>query len=161
MKQFKLLPKLYLSTALLACGLWFGGCSKSNQDEVKPASVVAHSDFSVVDGRLVFKDSDAHVRTLEKLKSMSQTNLALWEKELNFSSLRAGDAKGELALKEEFGFPSFVAATINRKGEYQAGNKFYWFHNHQLHEFNSLADLELAQRGQNVKHEALNAGMIN
>ena len=152
--------KFYLTTAIVAGGLWFGGCSDSISEEVKPASVIAQTEVKVIDGRLVFKDTDAYVRTLESLKSMSPEELALWEKGLNFSSLRTSVAENEVALKEEFRFPAFIAAVINRQGVYQAGDKLYWYQNHQLHEFNSLADLTLAQRGQNVTHHSSDAGII-
>lgn len=152
--------QVYLTTAMVAGGLCFGGCADSPSDDVKPASVSAQTDVTVMDGRLVFQDSDAYIRTLDKLKSMSAEELAGWEKGLKFSSLRTSVTEDDIALKEEFHFPAFIAAVINREGVYQAGDKLYWYDNHQLHEFTSLADLTLAQRGQKVTHQALEAGMI-
>lgn len=42
---------------------------------------------------------------------------------------------------QEFGFPPSYATIINRQGEYQIGNKIYWFHNKYKFEVNSEEEL--------------------
>ncbi|WP_156175897.1 hypothetical protein [Hymenobacter terrenus] len=153
--------KLGIATLILTCSVVGGlsSCSKK-ETELSPIAANKSADVQTIDGRLVFKDSDSYVRTLESLKFNSPEDLARWEKTMKFSSLRAGVNDNEVALKEEFRFPGFISAVINKQGVYQVGEKLYWYHAHKMHEFNNLTDLVLAQSGQNVVHKSFEAGCV-
>jgi hypothetical protein len=130
------------------------GCTKP-ENEVALATA---NEVKIVDGRLVFKDTESFRQTVESLKTKSENELTTWERSLNFNSLRNGSSEGEENLKQEFGFPSLYSAVINPEGEYQIGDKLYWYHAGQKHQFNSITDLHAARQGKVVPHITLVAG---
>lgn len=145
--------KLAIKIALLAIGiplaLSFSGCSEE-QDVVAPVDsiTVKQSDVKMVEGRLVFSDQEAFERTVNTLRKMSASengsqSLSSWEKTMRFVSLQASsdyemgrleelDIQNKPApsytLMQSFGFPIYYATIINPSGEYQIGDKIYWFH---------------------------------
>lgn len=143
----------------LACSMLagFSSCSK-HENEVTPAALSTTAGVKVVDGRLEFSDFQAYKQTLDMLKSKTDAELALWEKSVNFVSLRSSAGEATEALKAEFRFPSAYAAIINPKGEYKVGDKLYWYHAGEKQEFNTLADLQAAHQGLNAPHTSLAAG---
>lgn len=137
-------------------------CSK--KDTVQPIDVATPtgtSQVKVVDGRLVFADQKAldqvrsELRTLA-LKTPSGKTLDSWEQSIGFKSLRANAAKEAVNLEtkqtenqatpaydlvSKFGFPNFIASIINPAGEYQVGDKIYWFHDNVKYQANSESEL--------------------
>lgn len=127
-------------------------CSKQN--DVQPAAAAttvapdASAPIKLVNGRLVFSDLKALNQTREALASLgrgktSAQDLAAWESALRFTSLRTaanaenahlealetqGMATPAHELMVKFGFPISYASLISPSGEYQVGDKIYWFH---------------------------------
>lgn len=153
-----------LRTLLLSIGLAGTIMSCSRKEDVQPvalATSTSTAQVKVVDGRLVFTDQKALDQVRNELRDLAKSTsgtkaLAAWEKTLNFTSLRANAAKEEANLEmmetqgqatrahnlmNSFGFPSFLASIINPSGEYQVGNKVYWFHDEFKYQANSETEL--------------------
>ncbi len=145
-----------VAAVLLLCGLLGSlvGCTKP-ENEVTLATT---DEVKVINGRLVFKDTKSFQRAIKSLEVKSESELTAWERSLNFNSLRNGSSESGENLKQEFGFPNLYAAVINPQGEYQIGDKLYWYHAGQKHQFSSIADLHAARQGKIVPHVTLLAG---
>lgn len=131
----------------LAMPLILSSCSKQNDAE-PTEQITAKTDVSTLNGRLVFANQQSFDRVFNNLEEISthddsKKELALWESQHNFTSLRVAandesahlaelDTQGKVAqaykILTRFSFPSFYAAIINPSGEYQIGDKIYWFH---------------------------------
>lgn len=142
--------------------------SCSSKQEVQPVEneVVNAADIKVVNGRLVFADQKAFDKTrtaLEEIgkKATSTPDLIDWERAQNFVSLRAvassesakleqlessGTPTPEYNMMVSFGFPTFYASIINPVGEYQIGNKIYWFHEGFKYQADSPEELVLIKQ---------------
>lgn len=136
-------------------------CTK--EQVIQPTSLpnATTSAIQVVNGRLLFTDLKAFEQarqTLENKMSQSLDSQVLdtWESNLHYTSLRAVAALQSNGLEEldtqkkstaeydlmaKFGFPAFYATLINPSGEYQIGNKIYWFHDGNKYEASSEDEL--------------------
>lgn len=150
-------------------------------NEINPSTASTTIDKSlvkVVNGRMVFADQNALDQVREKLGKLSISvdgtkALADWEKSLNFASLRASANKEMFNLEalqtagkptyafdlvNEFGFPDFLASIVNNDGEYQVGERIFWFHNKIKYQADSEAELLLIKQNPLSAKKQLYAG---
>ncbi len=156
--------------------------SCSRKDVIQPtelATPVGASQVKVVDGRLVFADQKAldqvrsELRTLA-LNTPSGKTLDSWEQKLGFKSLRANAAEESVNLEakqaenqatpaydlvSKFGFPNFIASIINPSGEYQVGDKIYWFHNNVKYQASSESELASIKQNPSLATTKFSAGL--
>lgn len=163
-----------ISSALMSC---------SKQEQVQPtvpsaAAASSNAQVKLVNGRVVFADLAALNTTQEVLDKLGNSQastqaLADWEKSLQFSSLRAAakaedsqlealEAKGIPTLAHDlmykFGFPTSYAALINPAGEYQVGDKIYWFHDGIKYQADSEEELAAIKKDPATAKVKLAAG---
>jgi hypothetical protein len=154
----------FLITAILST-LLFSSCSLKEEvqpaQEVQPTAQKLATGIETVNNRLVFADQKTFEQARTILESIgthatSDKELASWEQALHFTSLRAvaavesskleqleanGTPTPEYDLLDSFGFPSSYAAIISPAGEYQIGDKIYWFHKGFKYQANSEEEL--------------------
>jgi hypothetical protein len=143
------MPTKIAKSLLLSFGLASTLFSCSQKEQIQPAATVLSdtalsSSVKVANGRLVFANMTAFEQTYNDLTKLKGNEpFATWEKQFQFSSLRAAsnveiahleelDSQGKHApayeLMNKFGFPVAYSSIINSNGEYQVGDDIYWFH---------------------------------
>jgi hypothetical protein len=164
-----------ISSTLMSC---------SKQEDVQPVATStavipdAGTPAKVVNGRVVFANLTALNATHDALAKLGNSQagvqaLADWEKSLQFTSLRAV-AKSEDSQLEalenkgiptpahnlmyKFGFPLSYASFLNPSGEYQVGNKIYWFHDGVKYQADSEQELASIKNDPSTAKVKLSAG---
>jgi hypothetical protein len=169
--------KIAVAAIGLPIALGLNGCSKKEQT-IEPLTQrsINSPDVQLVNGRLSFTDE----RVFDQVRGALEHKLRLtpgsaeldsWEKSLHFTSLRsiAATQVSQLAsqktstveydLMNSFGFPDFYASLINSSGEYQIGNKIYWFHDKFKYEAASESELAAIKQSPNSAKVKYSAGI--
>lgn len=98
---------------------------------VKPTQT--ESGFSVVNGRVTFKDKSSATNLINELNQKSEGDLDKWEKNNNFVSLRT-IVKKDPSFDPMFEFHSNAIATLlNENHEYQVGKEIIWFNDNYVY----------------------------
>jgi hypothetical protein len=104
--------------------------SCKNSFEEATATKANEADFTVKNGRIVFKDWQGYENTVKILVNQQGAFLDEWEKNLNFTSYRRS---GFLESKDEiipgYGFPRDLATLINAEGVYQISDSIFFYSN--------------------------------
>lgn len=108
-----------------------GSCKKSMEEPTLLTQTQNETLVTNEGGRLKFKSSEALNKVLNLLGNKSESYLANWEGELNFTSLRSNHDKDSTLL--EFGFPLPFLSIINPSGEYMIGDTILWYHEGYRH----------------------------
>lgn len=164
-----------ISSTLMSC---------SKQEDVQPVATStavtpdAGAQAKVVNGRVVFANLTALNATHDALAKLGNSQagvqaLADWEKSLQFKSLRAVAKSEDSQLEEletkgiptpahnlmyKFGFPLSYASFLNPAGEYQVGNKIYWFHDGVKYQADSEQELASIKNDPSSAKVKLSAG---
>jgi hypothetical protein len=156
--------------------------SCSRKDAIQPTELVTPIDASqvkVINGRLVFTDQKALDQVRSELRTLavnapSGKTLDAWEQNIGFKSLRADAAQESVNLEakqvanqatpaydlvSKFGFPNFIASIINPSGEYQVGDKIYWFHDNVKYQANSESELASIKQNPSLATTKFYAGL--
>ena len=110
----------------------------------------------------MFKDALSMEMVRTELWNKDSKQIDEWEKSLKFISLRAeslGKESDGNNLLNEFGFPNQYAALINREGEYQVGNKIYWFNKGFKYEASSEEELVGIKENPSIAKNKFRAGI--
>ena len=146
----------------VACTL--SSCSKEPNALPEPSAKANSTGVEVVGGRLVFADTKSFQKLNDDLWRKNSQELAMWEQALGFQSLRAArvtlDETSAPGLMMEFGFPMQYAALINPKGEYQIGDKIYWFHQGFKYEASSEEELQQIKSNPSTAKQKYHAGIV-
>ncbi|GAA4039226.1 hypothetical protein GCM10022409_26070 [Hymenobacter glaciei] len=156
--------QLGIAAVMLGFTCTLSGCSKESNALPEPAAKVSNAGIQLVNGRLVFADIKSFQKAEEALWRKNGHELELWEKALYFQSLRAApvtlDETSTPGLMMEFGFPMQYAALINPKGEYQIGDKIYWFHQGFKYEASSEEELQRIKNDPSIAKNKYQAGKV-
>jgi hypothetical protein len=138
--------------------LALSSCSKEQLTQSDTPVVVNQADVKVANGRVVFANLQAFTKVEASLGKMSFEELDQWEQNLKFTSLRkvadtqsrhleqlqnTGEPTAAFDLMQSFGIPTFYATAISPSGEYQIGDKIFWFH--EGYKYEATSEQELAQ----------------
>lgn len=157
--------KSLLYGLISASTAFFTSCSKELDTTVYPNNqqeILINNGVKVQNGRVVFVDDATFIKIRQEFTNKTYPELDKWEESLGFSSLRKLDNEDkefdEEGLMNEFHFPASYATIINRKGEYQVGNKIYWFHNGFKHEASSEEELNNIKENPSLSTKKFKAG---
>lgn len=154
--------------------LALSSCSKEQLTQSDTPVVVSQTDVKVANGRVVFANIEAFTKVEATLGKMSFKELVQWEQSLKFTSLRiiaetqskhleqlqnTNQATDSYDLMQSFGIPTFYAAAISPSGEYQIGDKIFWFHEGYKYEASSEQELVQIKQNPSVAKEKSRAGI--
>lgn len=136
-------------------------CDKNQS--IEPISTQHNDEVKVVNNRLVFSDERSFLKIRDGLWQKKPQELDDWEKNHAFVSVRKLPVMSEKDtipnLKEEFGFPESYATLINTKGEYQIGDKIYWFNKGFKYQVESEDELKKVKKNPNICLAKFTAGV--
>ncbi|QDK81878.1 hypothetical protein EXU85_26015 [Spirosoma sp. KCTC 42546] len=146
--------RLALAAILLVASQLAMSCESIKPNDVQPtnSAVGASSQkYKVENGRIVFKDVSSFTEIRNGLVNKTPTELLQWGEKTGLESIGATYLKGTddnaIKMMDSFGFPIALAMIINLNGEYQIGNRIFWYSDGFRHEASSELELK------SIKHD--------
>lgn len=122
---------IFIYALFIASLFTFSSCKDSlNEVAADKTAKADHADFTVQNGRLVFKNRQSLEKTLNELRNKGNQFWNSWESKIGFTSYRRSGLLNEgNEIIKGFGFPAYHATLLDKNQTYQIGDTIVFFDN--------------------------------